>query len=99
VPDRADYLAKTLLTRLRSLEGVMREGGEQSESAQDRRRTELVEKVLAIEAGVVDGSVVRTVLSAMPTVHREPFSDKEKAEFAAFLRQRLRTEDDLPAAR
>jgi len=88
MPDRADYLARTLLTRLHSLEGVLREDAAE-ENEKDRRRAELVEKVLAIEAGVIDSVTVNTVLAAVPLARRENFSDREKSEFAAFLRQRL----------
>ena len=86
-PDRADYLARTLISRMRSLESVLAEdqGGNDS-----RRRIELVEKVLAVEAGVLDGALHRTTLAAMPTaVPGKAVSDRELREFSAFLRERL----------
>jgi hypothetical protein len=90
MPDRADYLAKTLLARMRSLDAVLRDGSDTPEAEELRRRIELVEKVLAIDAGIVDGPTNRVVLSAMPTLDpRRATTDKEQAEFAAFLRGQL----------
>ena len=84
--DRADYLARTLINRMRSLEEALDERA----AGDARRRVELVEKVLAIEAGVLDGATHRLVLSAMPTLSpREPVSPREFAEFAAFVRQHV----------
>ena len=86
-PDRADYLARTLLTRMRSLEEALADGVEGDNA---KRRVELVEKVMAIEAGVLDGTMHRTFLAAMPTVTPgKPISDRELREFSAFLRERL----------
>lgn len=90
MPDRADYLAKTLLIRMRSLEGVMHEDTAATEPGKARRRTELVEKILAIEAGVTDGVTIKTVEAALPTIAPErATSPREQSEFAAFLRRRL----------
>lgn len=88
MPDRADYLARTLINRMRSLEAVLAEDGVASAAA--RRRLELVEKILAVEAGVLDGTLHRTLLSAMPAVTPgRAVSDREVREFSAFLRARL----------
>ena len=87
MPDRADYLARTLLTRMRSLEEALADGGD-GDNAQ--RRVQLVEKVMAIEAGVLDGTMHRTFLAAMPTVTPgKPISDRDLREFSSFLRERL----------
>ena len=93
MPDRADYLARTLLTRMRSLEEVLAEDADGRAANQTQRRVELVEKVLAVEAGVLDGTMHRTFLAAMPTVTPgKSISDRELKEFSAFLRERLPAE-------
>ena len=94
MPDRADYLARTLLTRMRSLEEVLAEDADGRGGANPtQRRVELVEKVLAVEAGVLDGTMHRTFLAAMPTVTPgKSISDRELKEFSAFLRERLPAE-------
>jgi hypothetical protein len=87
MPDRADYLARTLIARMRSLETVL---AEDADAGGARRRIELVEKVLAIEAGVLDGALHRITLAAMPAVTPDKaVSDRELREFSAFLRARL----------
>jgi hypothetical protein len=86
-PDRADYLARTLVTRMRSLDAVLAEDDGAPDS---RRRIELVEKILAVEAGVLDGALHRTTLAAMPaTTPGRAVTDRELREFSAFLRERL----------
>jgi len=91
MPDRADYLARTLVNRMRSLETVLAEDG--AGDAGPARRLALVEKVLAVEAGVLDGRLHRTFLAAMPSVMPgKPVSDREIREFSAFLRERLPAE-------
>lgn len=91
MPDRADYLARTLLARLRSLDAVLADQDGASESEKHRRRVELVEKVLAIDAGIVDGATHRLVLSAVPALDPgRSTSEKEQTEFAAFLRRELK---------
>ena len=93
MPDRADYLARTLLTRMRSLEEVLAEGADATAVNPTQRRVELVEKVMAVEAGVLDGTMHRTFLAAMPTVTPgKSISDRELKEFSAFLRERLPAE-------
>jgi hypothetical protein len=87
MPDRADYLARTLVTRMRSLDAVLAEDNAGPDS---RRRIELVEKILAVEAGVLDGALHRTTLAAMPaTTPGRSVTDRELREFSAFLRERL----------
>ncbi len=90
MPDRADYLARTLLTRRRALERILAEDGV-SGAAGDARRQELVLKVLAVEAGVTDGTLVRRVWSAQPDYRaQQDESEQARAEFADFLRGVLR---------
>lgn len=92
MPDRADYLARTLINRMRSLEAVLAED-EMAAGTGAQRRLELVEKVFAVEAGVLDGTLHRTFLAAMPAVAPDkPVSDREVREFSAFLRVRLPAE-------
>jgi len=92
-PDRADYLARTLINRMRSLEEVLAEGADARGAGNTQRRVELVEKVLAVEAGVLDGTLHRTFLAAMPTAAPgKAVSDRELREFSAFLRERLPAE-------
>jgi hypothetical protein len=88
--DRADYLARTLLSRMRSLEGVLLDDAAPDESESAQRRAELVEKILAVEAGVVDGPTVQMVLAAMPAIDIEqPIVDRDRDDFAAFLRRQV----------
>lgn len=89
-PDRADYLARTLINRMRSLEEVLADRAGGSGAGDAQRRVELVEKVMAVEAGVLDGTLHRTFLAAMPAVvPGKSVSDRELREFSAFLRERL----------
>jgi hypothetical protein len=87
MPDRADYLARTLISRLSSLEETLEELPETERSA---RRLELVGKVLAIEAGIVNGTTDRLVSGALPTVRPgERVRDRDQAALADFLRTRI----------
>ena len=92
MPDRADYLARTLINRMRSLEAVLAEDQTAADTSA-RRRLELVEKILAVETGMLDGTLHGTVLAAMPALTPgKPVSDREVREFSAFLRERLPSE-------
>jgi hypothetical protein len=86
--DRATYLARQLLTRMRSLEAALRE--EPDATKQAGCREELVAKVLAIEADTTNGPTVRLVAAAMPHVRPDhDWSDRDQAALAAFLRDRI----------
>jgi hypothetical protein len=90
MPDRADYIAKTIVGRLRSLEAILREDLPANDPRLPERRTETVAKILAVDAGVTDGITVQTVLSSVPHFSASgETSPREMAEFAAFLRKRL----------
>jgi hypothetical protein len=92
-PDRADYLARTLINRMRSLEEVLADHAGVEATDDTQRRVELVEKVMAVEAGVLDGTLHRTLLAAMPaTAPGKSVSDRDLREFSAFLRERLPAE-------
>jgi hypothetical protein len=87
--DRADYLARILITRLTRLQANCEEDGRTEPDRQER--IQVIEKVLAVEAGVTDGTTIALVEATAPTFKsgtRAP--DREVASFAAFLRQRLR---------
>ena len=91
MPDRATYLARVFLTRLRQLDDVSGDESGMDEQAESARRQELVSKVLAVEAGIVDGTTVRRVAQALPRVDRHrALSDRDKEELAAFLRAQLK---------
>lgn len=90
MPDRADYLAKTIVNRVHSLEAILREDLPANDPRLPARREETVAKILVVDAGVTDGTTVRTVLNAVPHVSASgEVSPREMAEFAAFLRGRL----------
>ncbi len=88
--DRASYLARQLLTRMRSLEAALADDADTPARSHGARREELVAKVLAIEADTTDGPTVKLVTAAMPPVRPgRDWSDRDHAELAAFLRTRL----------
>ena len=85
MPDRADYLARQLLSRAAAFEADA-----SSDAALLAARERLVTKVLASEAGIVDGPTVRLVAAALPDVAtRRHGTDLAARDFAAFLRERL----------
>ncbi len=89
--DRASYLARQLLTRMRSLETALADDTDHPTRSHAARREELVAKVLAIEADTTDGATVRLVAAAMPRVHPgRDWSDRDQTALAEFLRERLR---------
>ncbi|WP_438481297.1 hypothetical protein [Oleiharenicola lentus] len=90
MPDRSDYLAKTIVARLRSLEAILREDLPPNDPQFVKRRTDAVAKILAVDAGVTDGITVQTVISAVPNISlsTDP-STRDMAEFADFLRKKL----------
>lgn len=91
MPDRASQLAKQILERTSALEKILSDEGAVSAAQKDRRREEAIAKVLAIYAGVTDGASIRLVASAVPTLSsRRELPDRERDEFAAFLRERIR---------
>ncbi len=98
MPDRADHLARTLLTRIDRLRTLTREDGRREP---DRgQRLAVIEKILAVEVGITDSTTLATIEAAVPdetTARQSP--DRELAIFAAFLRRRLATELDDALAR
>ena len=90
VVDRASYLARQLLTRMRSLESALEDDTDTPDRSHAARREELVAKVLATEADTTDGATVRLVAAAMPPVRpNRAWSDRDQTALADFLRTRL----------
>lgn len=90
MPDQADYLARVIVQRMRSLEAGFDEEG----LGADRRaegRAEMVAKVLAVELGLTDGAVVRLVTEAAPRVAaHSDVPAREQSAYAVFLRRQLK---------
>jgi hypothetical protein len=87
--DRADYIARTIMTRLAHLQASFAEDGR---GQLDRRqRIAAVEKVLAIELGITDGITAASVEAAAPNIAAigRGGLDRERTAFAAFLRERV----------
>ncbi len=86
--DRAQYLARTLVARIRRLQAGF---AEDNRGEPDRRqRIEAIEKVLAVELGITDGATLALVEAAIPALRgAEPVPERELAGFGEFLRQRL----------
>jgi hypothetical protein len=90
-PDRASYLARRLISRLRDLEGARQDDAERNDHREVGSRQDMVTKVLAVEAGVTDGSTVKLVANALPRIYpAQPTLDRDVAELAAFLRVQLK---------
>lgn len=86
---RSTYLARTLLTRAKSLAGHLAEDGAPAAQQRERLR-DLVAKVLVVEEGITEEAKVRLVLEALPTVPAgRAVSDRELQEFAAVIEARL----------
>lgn len=84
---RSTYLARTLLTRLSSLNAVL--AGEAESEARTRRR-DLVAKVLVVEEGITEEAKIRFVLDALPSVSAaRPVSERETRDLAASLEAQL----------
>ena len=91
MPDRADYLARIILTRARELESTWEENLHPTEAALNDRRRELIGKVLAVEEGITDGLTVNRIAAALPAAPppNRDYSKREVTELAEFLRTRL----------
>ena len=92
MPDRATYLARTILSRVRSLDGVLTEDGVRAEPEREQRRTELIQKILAIEEGFTSGAAVKLLATALPRVSAssQHVSDRDFDEFVAVIRRELK---------
>lgn len=91
MPDRADFIARTLLTRLT---GRLRdEDTPLPASAPDIPfdvKEALVTKVLAVELGVTDSATLQAIAQALPRLTASrPVTDRDANELAAYVRKRL----------
>ena len=86
--DRAHYLARTLIARLANLEQSLAKDGRAE--PERRQRIEVVEKVLAVELGITEGTTMALIEAAVPHLKLAKQSpDREVANLADFLRRRL----------
>jgi hypothetical protein len=86
--DRADYLARTLSTRLAQLRARFAEDrrGEPDRQA----RLAVIEKILAVEFGLTDAATLAGIEAAAPSfAAAETTSPREQAALAEFLRRHL----------
>ncbi len=89
VSTRSTYLARTLLTRAKSLAAGLAEDGASAAQVRERLR-DLVAKVLVVEEGITEEAKVRFVLDALPTVNAgRAVSDRDQRELAASLEAQL----------
>lgn len=85
MPDRADYLARTLVERLRAQEAW----DASTHSAHRLSRTrDVVAKLLAVELGVVDEQTLQRVADGLPVTspHSGP-AERDLVLLAQLLRQ------------
>jgi hypothetical protein len=86
--DRADYLARTMIARLTNLQASFDEDGRGEPDRQ--QRIEAIEKVLAVELGITDGTTLAVIETAVPNLKAaRQAPDQEVATFADFLRRWL----------
>jgi hypothetical protein len=87
--DRFTYLADNLLKRSHLLEEALASEMASREDC-ERRREELVARVMVFEAGVGDPETIRMVMGAIP--RHSPsvrFTDDEYTDLAKFLRDAI----------
>jgi len=86
--DRAHYLARTLIARLARLQASF---AEDNRGEPDRRqRIEAIEKVLAVELGITDSTLLALIEAAVPHIKpAKESSEPDVASFAEFLKRRL----------
>ena len=76
------------MARLANLRVAFAEDGRGEPDRQQRMAA--IEKVLAVELGITDGTTIALIESVVPTLKStQPGSDREVADFAEFLRRRL----------
>jgi len=86
---RSNYLARTLLSRAKSLAGHLVEDGAGPGAAREQMR-DLIAKVLVVEEGITAEAKIRYVLDIMPALDaRRATSDRELKELAASLEAQL----------
>lgn len=90
MPDRADYLARTLLTRSKELTALLEPKLPAGSIEASRQKEQMVLKVLAVETGVTDGVTVTRVAAALPNPRSQnEVSGRDLNEYAEFLRRTL----------
>ena len=87
MPDRAQYLARTLIARLLNPDD---EHSEATAADERQRRMAVVEKILAVELGITDGRTISLVEAAVPFLRsKHGFTERDVSTLADFLRQHL----------
>lgn len=88
-PERASYLARHLLTRAQSLDATLRDD-EITATERHQRQTELVAKILAIDAGITDNRTVQLIAGFLPNFSQgDRVSERDLQALAELLRPRL----------
>ncbi len=88
MPDRANHLARTLISRLSNLRTRFAEEGLREPDR--RQRIDEIEKVLVVELGTVDPATLASIEAAEPNpLPGQAAGEREVAAFAAFLRRQL----------
>lgn len=85
MPDRADFIARTMMERLRAQEAW---DASTTPTVRLNRAREVVAKLLAVELGVVDERTLQRVTDGIPTTspHSE-LLERDRALLAQLLRQ------------
>jgi hypothetical protein len=87
--DRFSYLADNLLKRSHLLETAL-EADRVSQEECERRREELVARVMVFEAGIGDPETIRLVMGAIPRFSATVrFTEEEFVAMAKFLRDAI----------
>jgi hypothetical protein len=83
---RAQALARTLISRMREFEQANRDNPARNEADDNEQRKKLVEKILFTEVGLTDYAKAQLVAVAMPRLGAGPeTADRDLREFAEFL--------------
>ena len=70
MPDRATYLSRTLLSRIRNLEASRSESADPEGPTMMASAERVVSKVLAVEEGITDGATVQLGMNGTRTRDR-----------------------------
>lgn len=87
--ERANYLARHLLARAQSLDATLRDD-DVTPTERHQRQTDLVAKILAIDAGITDNRTVQLVAGFLPNFSQgDRASERDRQALAELLRPRL----------